>query len=57
LSFACFATYHVDLRCFTAGVGNPRPASQMRPAWTFDMVRVRTFVPKLDTISRQNEAP
>ena len=29
---------------FKAGVGNLRPAGQMRPTWTFDMARIRIFV-------------
>jgi len=30
------------------GVGNLRPAGQMRPVWTFDMTRSRVFVRKLE---------
>ena len=33
--------YAPDIR---TGVGNLRPAGQMRPAWTFDMARIRIFV-------------
>jgi len=29
---------------FRTGIGNLRPDGQTRPAWTFDMARIRIFV-------------
>jgi len=31
-----------------SGMGNLRPADQMRAAWTFDMAHIRIFITKLE---------
>ena len=36
--------YNYRMSAWTNVLGNLRPAGQMRPAWTFDMARIRIFV-------------